>query len=379
MPWKVLPMSDIRLVFVHQIRSLGKSVASTCREFGVSRNTAYKWLARFDHDPATPLADRSRRPHSSPTRTASDTEHLILDLRDRFGWGPRKIRSRLLHTGHPMPSIRTCASILKRHNRLQPPMPAPSEELLRFERPAANQLWQCDFKSPLEVGRRRITPFTVLDDHSRFLLALRGCTDLNARNAWQILWETFDQYGLPEEILCDNFFGCHTAPPLPSISWFESRLLRLGIRCIHGRPYHPQTQGKIERLHGTLERELWPRVRRGALDHFNADCEQWRTPIYNLLRPHEALGDLPPCSRYRPSARKRPQRFPELCYPEGSLLRKVSSVGDIRWHYYRILVGRGVGGEVVRLQETESEIQVFYAQSLIRRIALTDLKPNTFL
>lgn len=276
-----------------------------------------------------------------------------------------------------VPSIRTCANILRRNGRIQKAKPDASLQF--FERGAPNQLWQCDFKGPLEVERRRIAPFTILDDHSRFLLALRACTQQTTRSAWQILWDVFGEFGLPEEILCDNFFGCTTVEHLPSTSWFESRLLRLNIRCIHGRPYHPQTQGKIERLHGTLERELWPFVRRDRIAHFDFDCDRWRSQTYNLLRPHEALADKPPLTRYRPSARRRPEQLPDLIYPADAAVRKVSPVGDIRWRKYRILVGRGVVGDSVRVEENDHEVLVYYAQTIVRRIAFTELKPDTFI
>lgn len=378
MPWKVVPVSDIRLSFVHLVRSLGKPVAAACREFGISRKTAYKWLKRFDADSSQCLHNHPCRPHCSPAQTAADIEQQVLAVRDRFGWGPRKIRALLIHDNVPVPSIRTCSNILRRNGRVQPARPA-EEPLQFFERSAPNQLWQCDFKGPLEVERRRIAPFTVLDDHSRFLLALRACTEQTTRSAWQILWDVFGEYGLPDEILCDNFFGCQTVVHLPSTSWFESRLLRLNIRCIHGRPYHPQTQGKIERLHGTLERELWPLVRRDCIQHFDTDCDLWRCRTYNPIRPHEALADRPPLTRYRPSARRRPDKLPDLVYDPAAVVRKVSSVGDIRWRNCRILIGRGLVGDTVRVEETDHEVLVYYAQTIVRRLAFKVLKPDTFI
>ncbi|HYG75036.1 MAG TPA: leucine zipper domain-containing protein [Planctomycetota bacterium] len=86
-------MSDIRLAFVHLVRTLKKPVSAACREFGISRKTGYKWLKRFDADRIRPLLDHSRRPRSSPAQTAAATEQRVLDVRDRYGWGPRKIRA----------------------------------------------------------------------------------------------------------------------------------------------------------------------------------------------------------------------------------------------------------------------------------------------
>src|SRR5689334_14031222 len=102
MPWKVDAVSDVRFALCHAVRSLGRPVAAAAREFGVSRKTAHKWLNVYDdvgrRDDAPPgpvhaLVDRSRRPHHSPARTADDVERQALAVRDRYNWGPRKIRA----------------------------------------------------------------------------------------------------------------------------------------------------------------------------------------------------------------------------------------------------------------------------------------------
>ncbi len=262
MPWKVQPVSELRIAFVPTVTTLGRPVAAACRDYGISRTTAYKWLGRYRDRPEEPLADRSRRPARSPGRTDLEVEARILEVRDRWGWGPRKVRAYLADRGVELPSIRTVGAVFRRHGRTTPP-PAEPAPLQRFERDAANQLWQCDFKGYLEVERQRTWPFALLDDHSRYLLALRPCADQTMATAWAALWEAFGEAGLPEALLCDGAFAAR-GPGMTGLSWFESRLIRLGIRPVHGRPYHPQTQGKVERLNGTLEAELWPRVRRDA-------------------------------------------------------------------------------------------------------------------
>jgi len=371
MPWKVVPVSDLRLAFVHHVRSLHTPVAQACRQFGISRKTGHKWLGRAQEGSTQPLLDRSRRPHHSPGRTAEALEQAVLEVRDQFGWGPRKIRAYLNRHGLVLPSVRTLAAILHRHGRSGPKPPA-AAPLQSFERAEPNQLWQCDFKGPLEVAKQRVHPFTILDDHSRYLLALRPCLDLTMATAWSILWELFGSVGLPECLLCDNAFGSRYHAP--GLSWFEAQLLRLGIRTTHGRPAHPQTQGKIERLHGTLERELWPRVRCDLLEHFQADLEQWRSTVYNLLRPHEALDDLPPVTRWRPSPRPRPATLPPLDYPPGSVLRKVSDGGSICWQHCYLQVGKGLAGDYIRLEEHDGWLVLFYAQHPFRRLPTSALK-----
>jgi len=219
---------------------------------------------------------------------------------------------------------------------------------------------------------------TILDDHSRFLIALKPCLDLTMATAFDTLWEAFAEHGMPKAILSDNAFGTTFQVP-KTISWFDARLIRLGITPIHGRPYHPQTQGKVERFHGTLERELWPHLQRDCLKRFTDEINRWRSDIYNSKRPHEALGDQPPASHWQPSSRSRPTSLPQVSYPTGSLLRKVSSSGDIRWKQFRILAGRGITGQVVRIEEHHDRVDLYYSWKLIRSINSQSLKPHIML
>src|SRR5215203_399294 len=287
MPWGTSTVSELRTAFVHAVRTAGRSVTQAAEDFGISRTTAYKWLARFDRQ--QPLTDSSRRPHRSPARTPDELEAAVLAVRDRFGWGPRKIHAYLTNNRQPTPPARTAAAILRRHDRIAS-KPAPEVAEVRFERSEPNQLWQVDFKGYVEVARKKVYPLTVLDDHSRFLLALGCGEDVTMARAWNVLWNVFGEYGLPEAILCDNAFGsCGLG-----VSWFEARLMRLGVRVTHGRPHHPQTQGKVERLHGTLEAEVFPRL--DFVYNDTATTEIYTLSLHDALpiRPHEALGDVAP-------------------------------------------------------------------------------------
>ena len=159
------------------------------------------------------------------------------------------------------------------------------------------------------------------------------------------------------------------------LSAFDAWLIRLGIRPSHGQARHPQTQGKVERFNGTLEREVWPTARRDLLAHFRADLERWR-PVYNAVRPHEALGDEPPVCRWRPSPRSRPATVPEVSYPADAELRTVGHAGDIRYRRARILVGQGLAGQRVHVIDAASHIEVYYGTHRVRHIAAALLSPH---
>jgi transposase InsO family protein len=298
-----------------------------------------------------------------------EVERQILDTRDRFGWGARKLAAYLANEGLGVPSIRTTHAILRRNGRLAVPQ-TPAAPLQYFERSEPHDLWQADHKGPVEVARRDHFPLAIEDDHSRFLIALHPCIDKTMARAWEVLWEAFAEFGLPKAFLSDNAFGTTFDVP-KTLSWIDSQLVRLGIQPIHGRPYHPQTQGKVERFNGTLQREMLPRARTDCLDHFAADLASFRD-LYNHIRPHQALGDKPPVSRFAKSPRPRPAVLPEpeSFYPPGSILRQVSTSGDIHWKHARILAGRGLVGHPVRLEPRDHELAIFFCWKQIRCIPL---------
>lgn len=378
MSWKgVITVSEQRIAFVHRVLDQAAPVARACREFGISRKTGYKWLRRFT-DADGPLEDRSRRPKFSPRRTPKPIVQQVLRVRDRYHWGAAKIHAILRNRGMPVPSVRTVNAILQRHGRVGP-TPHPDAADQRFERARANHLWQLDFKGPVEIQRQRVHPLSILDDHSRYLLRLTPCTDMRHRTTWQVLWALFGDVGLPDELLCDNHFNARGNAYSAGLSWFDAQLLRLDIRPLHGRPYHPQTQGKVERFHGTLNRELLPYVNRSTLDSFAGELERWRTDVYNSLRPHEALAMDVPVNRWRPSARKRPDHMPPLEYDAACITRKVQSAGWISYRSSRILIGKGLAGDHVRLEHRDGELRIFYANHAIRRLASAELNKDTVL
>jgi transposase InsO family protein len=378
MPWKVASVSQVRQEFVRQVRELHVPVSQAARIFGISRKTAYKWLARQAAEPEAPLVSRSRRPRRSPAVTEPEIERRILEVRRQYGWGARKIHALLAPSIPELPSIKTIGNILGRTGCIRAAPHEPPAPPLFFERAQPNELWQCDFKGPHEVARQRIHPFVVLDDYSRFLVALRVCDDLTMKSAFDALWQAFGEFGLPEAILSDNGFGTRNSQP-KTLSWFEQQLIRLGIRPLHGRPFHPQTQGKVERFNGTLEREVWPFVRHDAREHFEADLERWRSEVYNPLRPHESLGDRPPATRFAPSPRPRPERVPEVEYLPGAELRKVERTGVITWHKFKIMAGCGLAGQSVRVEDRAHELHVYYAAHLLRSIPHDQLQCDTML
>lgn len=323
MPWNEVSIMDQRLEFVVLASGEGRNISALCRRFGISRQTGYKWLGRYCGNEED-LADRSRRPLSHPTRTPSGLEAAILAVRDEHpAWGARKIRRCLERDGIAPPAASTVHAILERHGRIVPGARV-TRHYKRFEKPAANLMWQMDFK-----GRMRMRtgswchPLTVLDDHSRYALCLQACENERGRTVKPLLEMTFRRYGLPEAFYLDNGSPWGGGVPghwTPLGVW----LLRLGIEVIHSRPYHPQGRGKIERFHRSLKAEVFEQRPFANLAQAQRRFDQWRT-TYNIERPHQALDLDVPASRYQPSHRDMPETLPQVEYSSEDIVRKVGT------------------------------------------------------
>jgi len=364
--WKELSVYEQRLSLIHRIVTLRRAKTQVAKEFGVSRKTVHKWLKRYrDHQS---LDDQSRRPKRSAEKTSPEIEDAVLDVRQRHNWGARKIHRVLALQKMAVPSVRTVAAILSRRGCVSSDPTEMPAGPVPFERATPNELWQLDHKGPIEVARQRIWPLSIVDDYSRYCLCFKRATDVGMLTTWELLWGLFEQYGLPDSLLCDNAFSAPVG-----LSWFDARLVRLDIKPIHGRPYHPQTQGKVERFNGTVERELLSfNVRRDSFEHFDQDSERFRM-TYNTIRPHEALGDEPPIAQWKQSQRMRPPQLPQVSYPPGVITRRVSQVGDIRYHGARITVGRALRHELMRIEECQQELKVYYSWKLLRVIPLENV------
>lgn len=341
MPWKeTTPMSQ-RDAFIKQAKAAGANISALCRAYGISRKTAYKWLKRERESGAAGLEDQSRRPKHSPRRTEAGMEAQILAVRGTYpDWGGSKLRKVLQTQGlSGLPAASTITAILRRNAQIDPAEASKHKAFQRFERAAPNELWQMDFKGyfALRAGGY-CHPLTVLDDHSRFLLGLKACANQTAETVQDQLTHIFGQFGLPERMLMDNGAPWGTDES-SRYTVLTAWLIRLGIAITHGRPYHPQTQGKDERLHRTLQQEV---IRRHAMLDL-ADSQRifdawWQ--IYNYVRPHAALQLEPPATRYLPSPRPFPDPLPPVTYPPGDVLRKVDEAGKISFHNRTIRVGK---------------------------------------
>jgi len=358
-PWKeATPMSQ-RTELAALARSEAISVSELARRFGVSRKTAYKWMDR--QAAGERLDDRSRRPQRSPLKTAAPIEEAVVALRHQHPcWGGRKLAKVLSHRGHAdVPAPSTITDILRRHGLLLPAAPRSHRPWQRFEHPSPNDLWQMDFKGPIDVGQGRCDPLTVLDDHSRYNLVLQATTDQRGSTVKAVLTDTFRRFGLPLRMNMDN----GNPWGIPSgrsrdLSTFAIWLIRVGIGLSWSAPAHPQTNGKEERFHRSFNAEVVRGRSFADIRHAQQLFDQWRA-IYNDVRPHEALGLAVPADRYRPSPRSFPETLPPIEYAPQDIPLKVDQRGRVRLFRRPLVVSTALGGYLIAARPRDTEDGVY--------------------
>ncbi len=356
-PWnKVSPMK-LREEFVLLALEPRACMAKLCRQYGISRQNGYKWVNRYREEGVDGLQDQSRRPLGSRVQASGEVVLQVLELRQKRGWGPKKLRELLRRKMQPrdqaaVPSVRTIARIIdragfvKKRKRLALPpgrptvAPAPNVE-------APNDLWTVDFKGWWRAqDGERCEPLTVRDAHSRYVLRakLLGSTATVAvRPEFQRL---FEQYGLPKAILSDNGppFACTSAPC--GLSELSAWWVSIGIQVIHSRPGCPQDNGGHERVH--LDMLNLERASAPSRQAQQVLCDDWQRE-FNHVRPHEALAMKTPAQVYRPKARRQIPTLVTHAYPKGAVLRKVLTNGHFWWNGRSRFLSRSVRGHSIAL------------------------------
>ena len=327
MPWECRTVEDQRREFA-QAAMYCSNFSALCREFGIDRHTGYKWKERYAAE--QPLTARSRRPHTSPTRTPEVVERLILEVRaDNPGWGAKTIREVLLRQGHSdIPCAKTGNNILHRYGCISPEESLKRQPFVRFEKDLCNQMWQADFKGEFRMKDGHYCyPLDIIDDHSRF--AIRVAPHLGTANVViPVFRDAFREFGMPDAILSDN--GAQFAGFKKGYTQFERWLMDLDILPIHGRIKHPQTQGKIERFHRTMKHELLKHTDIADIEDARDKLSVWRDK-YNNVRPHEALGMKRPGEVYTPSDRGYSEDIKKYEYGGEYHVIKVNSWGYVRF------------------------------------------------
>lgn len=371
MPWSTRDTMSLREEFVALARQEGANRRALCRRFGISPQTGYKWLARFQQGGTEALQERSRRPRSTPGRTVDPLEQAVVDLRRQHpAWGGRKISRRLQDLGQAAVAPSTVTAILHRHQLISPEASQTALAWQRFEHPVPNALWQIDFKGHIPTPQGACHPLTVLDDHSRFNLALRACARPQTQTVKTHLIDVFRRYGLPVRLNADNGAPWGSPSEPGQTSELALWMIRLGIRISFSRPYHPQTNGKDERFHRSLKAEVLNGRSFLSLDHAQGAFDRWRE-VYNQQRPHQAIGMATPISRYQVSARPYPEVLAPIEYGPDDTVVIVKWQGALRFMGRTFKLASGLRGLPVAVRpqgRTEGLFDVFFMHHRLKQI-----------
>ncbi len=368
MPWNEVDVSEQRMQFVIRAKSKQERLSALCREFGISRPTGYLWQRRYlQSGSLAELAERSRRPHRSPRRTEAGKEQRVVALRQQTGWGAKKLHVVLRDEEHLVLPVRTIHRILARHELVQREVHGAAPQ--RFARSTPNELWQIDTKGKYRLPDGQCHALCMVDDHSRYAVGVYALPMLTMEQAHPCIVNTFRSYGLPEAMLMDHGSLWWATSNGWGLTWLSVRLIEQGIRLLYGRVSHPQTQGKVERLHRTLGEAL---RHRGVPKQFAA----WPAAVaefqstYNNRRPHEALGMQRPRERYQASPRRYQEQPPAWEYPAGSDVRRVNGNGAIAEAGRKWFVCEALAGQSVRVERFDGKLLVSYRHMYIREIDL---------
>ena len=374
MSWKEVSTMSLKKEFISFVMRDRESanISLLCKHYGISRTLAYKLINRYLEEGESALVERSRRPHTSPKRTPELIEYLIISVKKSHpAWGGAKIRDFLHNNSHKnIPAPSTITQILRRHNYVDEAECLKHTAHQRFEYEKPNLLWQMDFKGDVKTLDGVCYPLTVLDDHSRFSILIKACNNKTSETTKEALVNAFRTYGMPHKMLVDNGSPWGAYPNCRNTS-FSVWLMRLGVSLIHGRPYHPQTQGKEERFHRTMVNELISHTVFRDINDCQRQFDSWREE-YNFIRPHESVDRKPPASRFIHSNIEFPEALPKIEYSSSDIIRKVSIDGDISYKSVRYKVGKAFQGYpvAIRYTQTDGVLFVYFCSTKVAEIDL---------
>ena len=369
MPWEERTVKMSREEFVKEVKAEKKSKSQLCREYGITRRTGDKWLRRYENGEG--LDNQSKAPFHVANKTAPEKEAKVLEIRAAHpAWGSRKIRQYLINKGiNDVPSKSAINNILSRNDCISKEAREASTPYTRFQKEKSNEMWQTDFKGHFTMkDGNRCHPLTVLDDYSRFSLCVDAKLNEQRPGVMQSFERLFDDNGLPDAILCDNGNPWGNSQTT-GYTVFEIWLMEYGILPIHGRVRHPQTQGKEERFHLTMDRELLNVTEIENMCHAQECFDRFRN-CYNNERPHEALNMKLPVEFYHASQRKKPDKIVEWEYPSEYVLRKVKPNGYFTYGNQGYFLSEALGEKTVAIRESSLEncINVYLREFRIARI-----------
>jgi len=369
-----MSVTEQRYQAVLDVIGQGRAVMEVASQWGVSRRTVERWLARYEAQGLEGLPDRSHRPDRCPHQMPAEMEVMVLELRraHRY-WGARRLVLELVRKGiMPIPSESAVYRCLVRAGVIDPVKRHRRREMWkRWERGGPMELWQLDVVGGfLLANGTSAKALTGIDDHSRFCVSAR----LMPREGTQLVCDGFlaalRGHGVPQQVLTDNgkvFTGKYSKPPVDVL--FDRICRENGIDHLLTQPACPTTTGKIERFHRTLRVEFDTRQAFTNLAVAQQALDEWVT-YYNTQRPHQACGDKAPVSRFHAATRtpREPEPPPDRS-GERWITRKVTTNGVVCVGYQQVCIGQSYAGSACDVLVTEGTLQYWVGNELVKTVA----------
>jgi transposase InsO family protein len=356
----------------------GRGAGEVAAAHGISKSWIYELIGRYRAGGYEALEPRSRRPRSCRHQTSAQTVKAIVQLRREleaqgYDAGAETIAYHLAQRHREVPSVSTIWRILRREGLVVPePQKRPRCSLTRFQAELPNELWQADITAWQLASGEVAEILNQIDDHSRLFLGSDAYRRVKAPDVVASFHKAAELHGLPASLLSDNgavFTGSYRGGKV----LLEYELEHLGIEFKNSRPYHPQTCGKVERLHQTLKRYLAKQPPAKTLKALQQQLDSF-VHYYNYIRPHRALGRLTPLQAYSARLKARPAGAAAATYFRVRQ-DKVDATGKVSLRYdsrlYKIGLGRAHKGRPVKLLIADQQIRVIDLHGeLIRELTL---------
>ena len=288
----------------------GRSVRDVAASTGRSKSWVHRHVQLFREGGEDALVPLKTGPKIGPKRCSPELEDEIVAIRKRlteqgFDAGADTIRFHLQKTFPEVPVAMTIHRVLRRRGFVTAqPQKRPRSSWIRFESALPNETWQSDMTHWQLENDEPVEIVNFIDDYSRAVLCSSVVKVALAADVVRLFYATTDLYGLPASVLSDNG-AIYTAAYRGSHTGMEIELAMLGIRFKHGKPYHPQTQGKVERYHQTLKKWLRKQPPASSIDELQTQIDGFVT-YYNEKRPHQARG-CPPMHAWRSLDKATPE------------------------------------------------------------------------
>ena len=366
MPWKETTTMEQKIEFICEWRTGKYTITELCKNFEISRPTAYKLIDRFEKQGYEGLREHSKSPSNHPNETKENIVKSILKLKEKHRlWGAKKLRILLFneYAEDHIPSVVTVHNILKRNGFV-----CPQKRLRRvkpvypiFDPKECNEVWSADYKGKFLMGNKIYChPLTIADSRSRYLFTAKGHYKENLKSSKAEFTKVFRKYGIPKQIHTDNGSPFGSVRAIQRFTQLSYWFIEIGIMPVFSDPAHPEQNGRHERMHRDLKaacakpsaQDLKAQQRR--LNHFVKE--------YNHIRPHEALGMKTPASVHSFSTRPFPEKISSFDYNSNMKVLKVTQNGAIRWKsYYWVYLTAALKGKYIGIEDLGNGIwKVFY-------------------